>query len=405
MGKERTKLQGYRNVVTLGLVSLFTDISTEMVLSLYPAYLVKYLGSSKAVLGLIEGLSEAVAYATRPLSGALSDKLRRRKALATMGYLISSLAKPLLAFSRSWPEVLAVRLGDRLGKGLRTAPRDALLSQSVRRRDVGKAFGLHRTLDQLGAIIGPLLAMVLLPGLGIRGIFLTSLLPGLLAVILLASLVSEEGAGGRISGERQVQGAWLRGLSVVLTPLLPLYLASYTFSFVLIRASELGVPLGLIPLVYAILNLSHALIGLPVGALMDRAGGRAALSLGYAAFMGASALAALGPREHLTALAIAALYGLYVGVFDTVPRALISLHAPLTERGRAYGLYYLVVGGASLIGNSVFGYLWSTRGSLTAFTYSISLSAASLILLIMFRPACTRGSRPWRPRSPTQAPP
>jgi len=405
MSKERTKFQRYRNVVTLGLVSLFTDISTEMVLSLYPIYLIKYLGSSKAVLGLIDGLSEAVAYATRPLSGAVSDKLGRRKALATMGYLISSLAKPLLAFSRSWPEVLAVRLSDRLGKGLRTPPRDALLSQSVRGRDVGKAFGLHRTLDQLGAIIGPLLAMGLLSGLGIRGVFLTSLLPGLLAVILLTSLVSEEGAEGRAGGEGQVRGAWWRGLSVVLAPLLPLYLASYSFSFVLVRASELGIPFGLIPLVYAILNLSHALIGLPVGALMDKAGGRAALSLGYAAFMGASALAALGPREHLTALAIAALYGFYVGVFDTVPRALISLHAPLAGRGRAYGLYYLAVGGASLVGNSVFGYLWSTMGSLAAFTYSISLSAVSFILSITFRPACTRGSRPWRSHSPTQAPP
>ena len=179
---------GLRNVVSMGFVSFFTDFSTEMILGILPLFIVNNLGASRAILGSIEGSSELISYAFRLFSGSLSDKLGKRKIFVLIGYGISTIIKPFFATTISWHDAFIIRAIDRIGKGIRTAPRDALIADSVSESISGKAFGIHRTIDQMGAIAGPIAAFALLPLIDIRGIFIVSLLPGAVAVIILILL-------------------------------------------------------------------------------------------------------------------------------------------------------------------------------------------------------------------------
>ncbi|OYT61697.1 MAG: hypothetical protein B6U69_03120 [Thermofilum sp. ex4484_15] len=352
-----------------------------MVLSLYPLYLIVYLKCSKSILGLIDGISEAISYFLRPISGKLSDKVGKRKSLALLGYLISNISKPLLALTSTWGQVLLVRVADRIGKGIRTAPRDALLSSSVNEREAGRAFGLHRTLDQAGAVIGPLIATALVTLMDLRKVFLASLLPGSTALIVLYLLVREvEVRKANIIGldTKTVSGR----LKLVLTSLALLYLATFTPSFILVGAREANLSTSLIPLIYALLNFLHASLGLPIGALTDRVGGERALIVGYFFITLTSLIALLSPFNFISIMIVASTYGCYLGVLDTVPRALIPTYVPPSRRGTVYGIYYLLAGISSFVGNSLFGYLWSSRGVKAAFGYSLSLSLLSLTILI-----------------------
>src|SRR5919197_2349605 len=182
---------GMRNVIALGFVSFFTDFSTEMILGILPLFIVTNLGASRTILGGIEGSAELISYAFRMVSGSLSDKLRKRKIFVLTGYGLSTISKPFFAVSTGWVDVFLVRAGDRVGKGLRTAPRDALIADSIPESVSGKAFGIHRTIDQMGAIVGPVAAFALLQVIDIRGIFLVSLIPGAVAVIILVFIVKE----------------------------------------------------------------------------------------------------------------------------------------------------------------------------------------------------------------------
>jgi sugar phosphate permease len=185
------KSAGMRNVIALGLVSFFTDFSTEMILGILSLFIVTNLGAPKAILGGIEGSAELISYAFRMVSGSLSDRLRKRKIFVLTGYGLSTISKPFFAVSTGWVDAFLVRAGDRVGKGLRTAPRDALIADSIPESVSGKAFGIHRTIDQMGAIVGPVAAFALLQVIDIRGIFLVSLIPGAVAVIILVFIVKE----------------------------------------------------------------------------------------------------------------------------------------------------------------------------------------------------------------------
>src|SRR5919205_280064 len=182
---------GMRNVIALGLVSFFTDFSTEMILGILPLFIVTNLGATKAILGGIEGSAEFINYAFRMVSGSLSDKLGKRKIFILVGYGLSTISKPFFALTTSWSGAFIVRAADRTGKGLRTAPRDALIADSIQESSSGKAFGIHRTIDQIGAIAGPIAAFALLHIMDIRGIFLVSLIPGVIAVMILIFYVKE----------------------------------------------------------------------------------------------------------------------------------------------------------------------------------------------------------------------
>ncbi len=377
--------KGLRNVFALGFVSFFTDISTEMIIGLLPTFIVEELGAGKAILGLIDGIADVLNYLFRIISGLISDKLGVRKIVVLAGYAISNFAKPGFAFVRSWTQALAIRVTDRIGKGVRTSARDALLAESVDDKSLGKAFGLHRTLDQMGAILGPGLAALLLSFIGTRGVFLSSFIPGLAALFVLTFFVEEK----KVS-RKHTEGI-MKDINLVLTPEFIYFLAAvalfsigaYSPSFVLVKSRQIGIPYTAIPLVYAGINLLHTIVAIPAGVLSDKIGGAKTISMGYLLF--AMASLAFSIMSGIKVVFIATLlFGAYVGIIETVQRAIVAKFGPSDLRGTAYGLYYMVVGFCSMGANLIFGILWDVLGSKQAFMYSTVTSLIGFIAMIVF---------------------
>jgi MFS family permease len=376
-----------RNLFALGFVSFFTDMSSEMVFSLLPTFLLGLPGSSRAVLGLIEGTAEALSYALRAVSGIFSDKFRKRKNFVLLGYALSNAVKPLFAVARVPFDVLLIRVGDRVGKAVRTSPRDALLYESVSEKRRGAAFGLHRTLDQAGAIVGPVIAStaMLVLGFTVRDIFWLSLIPGSIALLIILFLVKER-AGKSTSEFKLLAGikSALKGNFSLLLIIVGIFsLGAFNFSFVLLNAQEAGIADSLIPLVYAAVNVAHTAIAIPAGVLSDRIGKEKVMILGYGIFLSTTLLILL-PATGYVALLVAVFYGAYIGVVETVQRALIPDYVGEKLRGTAYGLYYLVVGLAFFVSNAVVGSLWEYFGSSIASSYSIALSAIAIVAMMLF---------------------
>ncbi len=390
MKAERDKQanSAFRNIFALGFVSFFTDISSEMVFSLLPTFILGLPGSSEAVLGVIEGIAEALSYGLRAVSGLFSDKFRKRKMMVLIGYAFSNVVKPLFAVAQTAIDAFIIRVADRVGKAVRTAPRDALLSESVSEKHRGAAFGLHRTLDQAGAIIGPAIASfsLLFLGLTMRDVFWISFVPGLAALLILLLLVQER--VGKPSGEFKL----LSGMREVLKERFPLLLVvvgifslgAFNFSFVLLYAKEAGALEGYIPLFYAAINVAHTAIAIPVGVLSDKIGKEKALIMGYIAFLATAALLLLSPKGVFHALLVTISFGIYVGIVETIQRALVPGYAESALRGTAYGLYYLVVGSCFLVANTVVGTLWYLFGSSAAATYSLTTSSIAVLGMLLF---------------------
>ena len=371
-----TEENDFKNVYRLGFVSFFTDFSSEMVLSILPMYILSLPGGSIAALGFIEGIAESLSYILRAVSGVMSDKFRKRKIFILIGYGVSNIAKPFFAATTTVTQALAIRVIDRVGKGIRTAPRDALISDSVSSKQQGAAFGLHRTLDQLGAIVGPLTATIVMVWLGwtAKGVFWLSLLPGTVALIVIVFGVKE------IIGSETSEFKFLVGLKDVLTGkflLLLLVVGVFSlgaFNFILLNAKEMGVNDALIPIVYAVVNVAHTIIAIPAGRLSDKIGKERVLLMGYIAFVATAALLAVAPSTIISAYIIAAIFGVYMGIVETVQRAMIPGYVDSSLRGTAYGVYYLVVGTCFFFANSIVGTLWETRGLWYSSVYSGALA-------------------------------
>lgn len=384
--KNRQSLQiGFKNVVRLGYVSLFTDVSTEMILGVLPFFIVKDLGGTAAILGLIEGVAEAVNYAFRVLAGVVTDKIGRRKPLVLIGYGISSIAKPFFAVASSWSHAFAVRVADRAGKGIRTSPRDALISDSADKSKAGKAFGLHRSLDQLGAVAGPLIAFAAIPLIGIRGVFWLSFVPAAVALLILLFFVRDTFVVARRRSIFENAREVLNHKFVLFLVALGLFsMGAYNFSFILLRAGSLGVQEVNIPLVYAFVNVAVVIVGLPVGILADRVGKLPVLGLTYTLFLATSMAGLFLTGNPLYAFVIALLFGCYLGTAETVQRAIIPDFTTPGLKGTAYAIYYTLIGLGSLVANSVFGALWSSVGPAAAFQYSILTATAGIVALLAF---------------------
>ena len=377
---------GFRNVIRLGYVSLFTDVSTEMILGVLPFFIVTSLGASAAILGLIEGTAEAVNYIFRVIAGVLTDKIGRRKPLVMLGYGLSSIAKPFFALAGSWPQAFAVRLTDRAGKGTRTSPRDALISDSVAKSEAGKGFGLHRSLDQVGAVLGPLFAFAAIPFIGIRGVFWVSFIPAAMALLILIFFVKDTRGKVRKGTAFQNVRAVLTHDFVFLLAVLGIFSAgAYNYSFILLKAGLLGIQdPTILALVYATLNVATVIIGLPSGILADKIGKTPVLFLSYSMFLVTSAagliLAGYAPYAFLIAFA----FGTYLAIADTVQRAMIPDFTKPELKGTAYGVYYILVGACALVANSIFGYLWTNANPSAAFQYSVATSSVGIVALLMF---------------------
>ena len=294
----------------------------------------------------------------------MSDKLRKRKIFVLIGYGLSTISKPFFAISTGWLDAFLVRAGDRIGKGLRTAPRDALIADSIPESVSGKAFGIHRTIDQMGAIVGPVAAFALLQVIDIHGVFIVSLIPGAIAVIILIFVVKEV-AIKRLSN---INPTMLANLGNVLKENRPFVilliisgifsLGAFNYSFILLKASELGVDRNIIPLVYAVINVSHTVIGIPSGLLADRIGKEKVLIIGFAVFVVSAILMVVFIGNSLYAYIQAAVFGIYVGISETLQRAVIPRYISSELRGTAYGIYNVIIGTGFFASNVMFGFLW-----------------------------------------------
>ncbi len=377
-----------RNIFALGFVSFFTDVSSEMVLSLLPTFIVSLPGSSVFFLGIIEGVAEAFGYGMRAISGFFSDKLGKRKSIVLAGYGLSNIIKPFFGIANSTIEAFTIRILDRVGKGVRTAPRDALICDSTSEENRGAAFGLHRTLDQAGAILGPLLAsgLLIIIGYSIREVFWISIVPGLAALIILIFVVNEH------SCKKETKFKFLKGLRIVakgkflwLLVIVSVFsLGAFNFSFVLLYGSEVGISSEFIPLLFALVNVAHVAVAIPAGLLADRIGKERMLFVGYTVFLAVTLAIAIGPTNYVMALGVALLFGLYQGIVNTVTRAVIPKYVKTNTVGTAYGIYYLLSGFSFLLANLIMGTLWNSYGPNLSVLYSATLATASLLGFAFF---------------------
>lgn len=378
----------FQNVYRLGFVSFFTDISSEMVFSILPVFILGLPGGSASMLGLIEGIAESLSYILRAVSGVLSDKLRHRKIFILIGYGISNIVKPLFATASTITDALIIRVSDRVGKGIRTAPRDALISDSASKDRQGEAFGLHRTMDQTGAIIGPLTATAVMVYLGwtVKDVFWLSILPGSIALLIILFGVKEIVRDSTVDFRfLQGLGEVLQGRFLLLLGLVAVFsLGAFNFSFILLNACEMGVSDALIPVVYAVVNLTHTLIAIPAGKLADRIGKERVLTLGYGAFLLTTLLLSSLPCAVYSAYIVAATFGIYMGMVETVQRALIPGYVDSGLKGTAYGVYYLVVGTCFFIANTVVGRLWEAQGLGISTLYSGVLASIAILGMTLF---------------------
>lgn len=379
------KKYSWKNVRNLGFVSFFTDMSSEMIFGILPLFIIDELGVGKTVLGIVEGMGESVGYGTRTVSGTISDRIGRRKPLILLGYGLSTLVKPFFAVAASAAHVVGIRITDRIGKGIRTSPRDALLSDSIESTKLGKAFGLHRTMDQAGAIIGPLIAFGLLYYFEIRDIFWFSLIPGGIALFILARHVSERRITPKnqsiLSNFRDV----LHGKFLIFLIIITIFsIGAFNFSFVLVESSELGLENNFVPLVYVVINVAHTLIGIPSGVLADKIGAEKVLLISMGLFLLTSAVGYFETEFVMVGFVMGAIFGLYHGMTITAQRTIVSRYVSEQLRATAFGVYYLFVGVSFLVANITFGVLWDVFDSQIAFSYSIITSILGIILLSIF---------------------
>ncbi|MGE5782899.1 MAG: MFS transporter [Nitrososphaerales archaeon] len=378
----------------MGLVSFFTDISTEMVTSVLPLYIIKDLDLSRTILGAIEGSGEFVNYIFRIPSGYISDKIGKRKILIIIGYGVSTISKPFFIFVTSFLDTIIVRISDRIGKGIRTAPRDALIADSIDQSISGKAFGIHRTLDQIGAIIGPLFAFLILELFqNIQYIFLLSIIPGIISLFILIYFVKDKLYTNSKKGLTNItffsnlQILFIENKTFVyIIIILGIFsLGAFNYSFVLLKSSDLGVEQSFIPIIYTIINITHTIIGIPSGILSDRIGKERVLIIGFLLFIISTIFMYFSDKNNIIyVISIPLIYGLYVGISETIQRALISKYVSQQNRGTAFGFYGLIVGVCLLIGNITFGFLWDNYDINIALLYSISLSTLAIIFMFGF---------------------
>ena len=370
------------NVFIFGMVSLLTDISSEMIYPLLPLFLSTALGAGPAFLGLIEGTAESTAAFLKLGSGLVSDRVTARKPLVLAGYSISSLVRPLVAVATSPFHVLAIRCSDRVGKGIRTSPRDALIADSVDSSLRGKAFGFHRSMDHAGAIIGPLVASLMIAGFGagLRTVFWFAAIPGLLAVALIAMRVRE------VPRMRSGDGRFLLKppageLRHYLFILVLFTLGNSSDAFLLLRAGQLGVTPALIPILWVFFHIVKMASSFPFGALSDRIGRRAVIVAGWSVYAVTYAGFALA-RTEWEIWGLFALYGLFYGFTEGVEKALLTDLSLPAERGAAFGWYNFSVGIAALPASILFGFLWQHFSPQAAFGAGAVLAAAASILLV-----------------------
>jgi len=379
-----------RNVIVMGLVSLFNDISSEMIYPIVPIFLTTILQAPASAVGLIEGVAESTASLLKMISGWLSDRLKKRKIFVTIGYSLSGAAKFLIGLAQAWPFVLFARFIDRFGKGTRTAARDALILESVAPENRGKAFGLHRSMDSAGAVIGPLLALLLiyLYQNNFRLIFFIAGIPSFFGVLLLILFVKEKIRSGRPAVPAKPLAANYQFRWQELDPAFKKFLmisvifaiGNSSDAFLILRAQDLGLAAALTVAAYVLFNLTYSFFSYPAGMIVDKIGAKKILTLGYWLF--AAVYLALGlVQQSFWIWFIFPVYGLYMALTDGVSKAYIAQMVPVEKSGTAFGAYLMFTGLCMFIASFAAGLLWKYVNPSAAFYFG---SLTAVIAVIWF---------------------
>jgi MFS family permease len=391
------------NVLWLSVVSLLNDTASEMIYPLLPSFLLTTLGATPAFLGVIEGVAESTASLLKLATGWVSDRARRRKPFVFWGYTVATVARPLIAIATAPWHILAIRFADRMGKGARSAPRDALLAASIEPEFRGRAFGLHQAADHAGAVLGPLLAallLYLLPG-RFRLVFALAVLPGIVSLFVIAFRVQEHAAPAAPAAPTTAPAAaraprrnifeafrdpvLLRYLFVLMI----FTLGNATDAFLLLRARDLGVALAALPLLWCVHNVSKMVFNVIGGGLSDRFGPRRAIIAGWL-FYAATYAGFAYATSQWQIWGLFLFYGLFYGLTEAPEKALVTSLAPADRRGSAFGAYHFSIGIAALPASVIFGVLWTRYGAFTAFITGAALALAAAIAL----PFALRGVSP-----------
>lgn len=383
--KSQSEKKGARkNIFFLGLVSFFNDFSSEMIYPLLPLFLTSVLGAGAAVLGIIEGLAESIASVLKFFSGFFSDKYKRRKPIFAAGYTLSNIVRPLIGIASSWLHVLLLRFSDRVGKGVRTSPRDALLADSAGEKNRGFAFGFQRALDHAGAIFGPLAAIIILPLIknDLRYLFLLSAIPGVIVLFIVYFAVKE--VRPKKSPEKLTLGQGLKGMDrnfrYYLIVILIFTLGNSSDAFLLLKAQDAGITMLQIPLLWIVLHIVKAVTSAPGGLLSDKVGRKAVIIAGWV-FYGVIYIAFAFTTGINEIWFLFAVYGVYFGLTEGTEKAMVADMVKEDKMGTAYGLFNLTVGLAALPASLIFGLIWQYVGSQYAFIMGAGLALISSVML------------------------
>jgi MFS family permease len=398
--KPRPRLSA--NVFALSAVSFLTDVSSEMIYPLLPVFLTVVLGANASFIGAIEGAAETTAALLKLASGWWSDRVQRRKPLVVLGYGIATVMRPMVAIAATATQVLGIRVADRVGKGIRNAPRDALIAESVDPSIRGRAFGFHRAADHAGGVVGPLIAFAVLSWhlAPLRRVFWLAAIPGALSFVVLCVFVREiprpvvaaEGPG--VNPAQPLGAVFWRVLGILFV----FTLGNSTDAFLLLRASQLGVPVALAPILWAALHVVKSASSTPGGTLSDRIGRKATLIMGWSLYA-AVYLGFARATSEWHAWALFGVYGLFFGLTEGSERALIADLVGGERRGTAFGWYNLAIGLGALPASILFGYVWDHAGSPTAFTMGAGFALVAAIGLSVV----STTPLPHHPRHPSAA--
>jgi MFS family permease len=382
-----------KNIFYTGLVSFFMDVSSEMIYPLVPIFLSSVLGVNKTVIGLIEGVAESTASLVKVFSGWFSDRIGKRKILLITGYGISTVSRPIIALSTVWSHVLAFRFVDRFGKGIRGAPRDALIAESSSSRDLGRSFGFHRAMDTFGAVLGPAVAFLLLfifTG-NFRLVFWLSLIPGIAAVAVIIFFIKDvKQRATAVSSQVSLRDFGWR-YKVFIAVAIIFAVGNSSDAFLILRASSIGIKETHVPLLYLSFNVIYSLVSFPAGILSDRFGRKRVILSGFLLFgIIYWGFALSSEKWHIWGLFL--LYGIFMGLTEGVHRAYLGSIIPEKLKATGYGIYNMSVGLAMLPASIIGGYLWDEYGFQATFYYgSFTAFASALLFLIVFGLAKLKG--------------
>lgn len=404
MNEQKTYFGLRKNVFFAGLVSFFMDVSSEMIYPLMPLFLANVLGINKSLIGLIEGIAEATASLLKVFSGWLSDRLGKRKNMMIAGYAISTLSRPLIALAGVWQQVLAARFIDRLGKGIRTSPRDAIIAESTEATHLARAFSFHRSMDTVGAVVGPGIALLLLQWYNgnYQTVFWLSTIPGIFAVLTIIVFIKDKQTTPQTSSLRPTLTLkhfnWKMKYFILIAAIFAL--GNSSDAFLILRAQQVGVPVVVIPAIYLAFNLIYSLSAIPAGIAADRFGKKRLILLGFVLFaILYYGFAVAGSQKAIWVLF--GCYGLFMGLTEGIQKGYLATIIPAQFKATAFGIHATAIGLAALPASLIGGLLWDRVSPAATFYFgSATATVAALLFTVLILVDGDRPTEAVQPVSP-----